>query len=484
MRDLLCSNKPENFITSAVRAIPLAMRPGADMVELFCHFDKICFERDIDAATTPWAWVWTNYHTCEPFYAQKRMEYLRSLGYVMWDKDRLSPLSFFNDRPRLTPQPYDKDIEAAQNELAEHGDGPNYAPAIESISVAEAAPEVLPMKNSFSPAMPDEVNLYTESLSNVNHYIDSSPQEDYSPCQSDPTIVPAIAKLEGYAGPPRARKMARAVSLKAKLLKSQQKFEQQPIEHKAETPMPHSRVFETPIPVRCITPGSTVIPVRAPSSPVSECSSTSSGSINWITLPPLSPQAKQQNLSPYTIAMDCANPAPWQFTPSPNADEEAEHEARPATITTTTTTELAAKRTGPAPYTMSPTDIAKWIETQERRVSSSSSSASSSNSTPAKQQRKKANRKARKAQMELATQQAQEAEVEAERVKVEQAKKECQKAKKELKKLKKEVSIGADSSPGTDAEGKKGKLGSGGRGSADKKKKKAGRSKEIGYVFG
>jgi hypothetical protein len=353
---------------------------------------------------------------------------------------------------------------------------------IDGISVAEATPEVLPMKNSLSPVMPDEVNLYTEFFSNVDHYIDSSPQEDHSSCQSDLTIEPAAAKLEGYAGPPRARKMARAVSLKAKLLKSQQKFEQQPIEHKAETPMPHSTRLETPIPIRCTTPGSTVIPVRAPSSPVSECSSTSSGSINWITSPPSSPQAKEQNSSPYTTAMDCTNPAPWQSTPSPNSDEEAEHEARPAT---TTTTELAVKRTGPAPYTMSPTDIAKWIETQERRVSSSSSSASSSTSTTTKQQRKKANRKARKAQMELAAPQAQEAEVEAERVKVEQAK-ECQKAKKERKQLKKEVSIGADSSRGTDAEGKKGKLGSGGGGGADKKKKKkkGGRAKEIGYVFG
>ena len=656
MNELVFSDTQEHFITYALRAVPLAMRPGGHMVEAFCHYDKLCFEGDVNAAAPPFAWVWVNKNICEPFYAQKRMEYLRSLGYVMWDKDRLSPLSFFKHRPLPRGLPYDQapcrsqasdehefqcsrppivlddselctfaqytpravsgsskpvqldepsgteaakldgtpqirpvkssshstlentlkatltgesmansisdklvspeetklncetapnnpqlsidegddssvrsmsdgiidkaqaeetevglvaaegpvapmkttrsdkgctsiippslypqaiqGTDVAQDELAEHGDRPDHAPVIGSNPLAKTTPGVLPMEHSFNPVMPDKVNHYTESFSDVDHSIDSSSHEDYSPHQVDATTEAAAAELEGYAGPPRARKMARAISPKAKMLKSQQKFELQQIEDKADTRMPNSTELEAPIPIRCTTPGSTVIPVRAPSPAVSECSSTSSGSINWITSPPPSVKLKEQGPSADTIAMSFTNPPPQQSKPPTDADEEAVHLAKPAI---TINTELAAGSTDPAPYTLSPSEIATWIENRERQHSSSSSSALSGNSTPTKQQRKKANRKARDAMMELAAKQAQEAEVEAERVKVEEAKKECQKVKKERKGLEKQIGVGAG------AEEKNGQIGSGGGGGADKKKKKSGKAKKerkIGYVFG
>jgi hypothetical protein len=621
MHDLSCSETRDIFITYALRAVPLGMRPGRDMVEAFCHADELLFEGDINAAAPPLAWIWVNDRTCQPFYAQKHMEYLRSLGYVMWNKDRLSPTSFFNRRHSRRRQPYDpapyrlqamdehqlqcsrpsmvldpselctlvrhvpravsasgssktvrldessgadaaksdctpqiqpvessthstlestldatvigesmanpisakpassekidldcetthnnpqppivegddgsgrsmndeivdkaqadetevslvavegpvaatktarsdsgyasiippplhpqaiQETEIAQDDLAKHGDGPDHAPVAESIPVAEMTPEVLRIEHSFDPVMPVEVNSYAKSFSNVDHFIDSSSQEDHSPNEVDPTIEAAVAELEGCTGPPRARKMARAISPKAKMMKSQEKLEQQQIEHqadptidaaavelegcagpprarrmaraispkakmiksqqkleqqqtehKAETPIPNLTGLEGPIPIRCTTPESTLIPVRAASPSLSGCSSTSSDSINWITSPPSSVKAKEQGPPADTMATKRTSPRPRQSAPSTDADGETEHEAKPAA--TISSTDLT-------PYTMGPSEIAAWIESQERRLSSSSSSANASNPTPSKQQRKKANRKARNAMMEL-----------------------------------------------------------------------------------
>jgi hypothetical protein len=645
--DLATSDTRDYFITYALRAIPLAMRDGGDMVEAFCHNDKQRFEGDIDAAAPPFAWVWANGATCEPFYAQKRMEYLRSLGYVMWDQERLLqvllfrklhlrpaqaydqapsrktaeddhqshcsrpavvfipqnicsnpvPYSTFHPPPAVggssdvecrddssdgqadeldgTPQiqpvessshstldstldatmseesmanttsaksasseettlvfhtplnnpqlpvvegnddivgPIDdstvdeaqaheietgldaneepvaemkrggsysgsasivpstlrtqpiEQTEFAQDGLTELGDAPPHAPAIESISVDEATPEVLPMKHSFNPVVPEEATAYTESVSNVDDVTNI-------PSQGDATNE-AAAEPEYIAAAPRARRMARAISTKAKMLKAQQQALQQQVEHKAESAISNSTTIEGPIQIRCTMPGSTVVEVRAPSPPLSECSSTSSDSINWITSPPSSVKSKEPCPSA-DVATNCTSTPPRQPTPPTDTEEEAEHETKPATKPSVTSTH-------PAFHNISPSEIAAWIEQSKcRDFSPSSSESANASNIPTKQQRKKANRKARKAMEELVMQQAREAE--AGRVRVEEAKKEHQKVKREKKKLeKKEVGAGAGHVPG--AEGKKGLIENEGA-----KKKKIGKGKngrKVGYLLG
>lgn len=327
-----------------------------------------------------------------------------------------------------------KQSQIAHNDLAEEAEGPQDAQATVTMPLDAAIQAALQEEHSFSPTLPEEATTYPESFSNVDAIIDS-------PSHDKPAMEAAV-EPEYIFKPPLARKIARAISPQAKMLKAQQDAVQTDEVFSSDWTN-----VEGQITIECTTPGSTVIQVRSPSPPASDCSSTSSGSINWIISPPSSKTSNERSPSP-TRAADCVTTPPQhstkkgrklqnrgakQSTSSKGTDQETE-------IEDDSYTKLAEASTWPAPYALDPSEVAAWIKTTRSRHSSSPSESGKVNaesSGPTKQQRKKANRKARKATMEMAIKHAQETE--AERVKVEEAKKEHQKMKKERKKLEKAV---------------------------------------------
>ena len=107
MHNLISSSTSERFITHALRERPLCMQDDGDMMEAFCHGDEQRFEGDVNVSAPPFAWVWANGGSFQPFYAEERMEYLRSLGYVMWDHERVSQIALFQKPPLQPPEFFD-----------------------------------------------------------------------------------------------------------------------------------------------------------------------------------------------------------------------------------------------------------------------------------------------------------------------------------------------------------------------------------------
>lgn len=282
----------------------------------------------------------------------------------------------------------------------------------------------------FNPALPAEAIALTESVGTLDAPTDSVSEEK--------PVMEAAVEPKCVVSAPQARKMARAISPRIKMLKLQQQAA-----HNDEVPITDLTKVEKPIIIQCTTPGSTVIPVSPPSPPASVCSTASDDSINFITdgvdgLPP--GQVEEDLMVQYGTAE--------QSNPVEDKDEQPE--------------EL---------YMKDPSEVAAWIERSDSTHSSSKNSSKASTS-PTKQQRKKANRKARQRTLEVMTKSEQE--MQAERVRVEEAKKEHQKMKKERKKLDKEV-CGA----------KKGKEKEKSQTTQPTKKaKKAKKERKIGYVIG
>ncbi|KAF7513070.1 hypothetical protein GJ744_011336 [Endocarpon pusillum] len=325
---------------------------------------------------------------------------------------------------------------------------PHLAQAVMSTPLDEAICAAYKDVQEFKPSLPAEATALPESFGTLDTPTDNVSEEK-----------PA---MEAAVGPgcvvsaPHTRKMAKAISPRTKMLKLQQQTA-----NNDEIPITDSKEVEEPIIILCTTPESTVIPVRPPSPPASECSTASDDSINFITSPPLSTTSNQRTSFPTgaTDGVDGLSPCPVEEDLM--VQDDAAEQSNPTEDTDEQPQEL---------YMKDPSEVAAWIEGSDTPHSSSSSSNNSSmaSTSATKQQRKKANRKARQRTLELMTKIEQE--MLAERVKVQEAKKEHQKMKKERRKLEKEICGGKGKAKG--------------KGQTTQPTKRAKKERKIGYVIG
>ena len=340
-------------------------------------------------------------------------------------------------------------LQAPLDDLTKDDSESHLARATMSTPLDEANCAAFKDVHEFNPTLPAEATAFTESFGTPDTPTDGVSEEK--------PVMEVAVEPECVVLAPRTRKVARAISPRTKMLKLQQQAAQ-----KDEVPIPDLTEVNEPIIIQCTTPESTVVPVRPPSPPASECSTTSDGSINFITSTPSSTTSNQRMSSPTEATDGGDGSPPCQVKGELMGQDGAAEQSDPTEDTDEQPEEL---------YMKEPSEIAAWIERPgSPHPSPPSSSMASAN--PTKQQRKKANRKARQRTLELTTKMEQE--MLAERMRIEEAKKEHQKMKKERKKLEKEV-CGA----------KKGKTkGKGQTTQPTKKAKKAKKERKIGYVIG
>jgi hypothetical protein len=241
---------------------------------------------------------------------------------------------------------------------------------------------------------------------------------------------------------PGPRKIARALSPKAKMLRIQKDAAQ-----KVEGLTAGSTEVEEPFTIRCTNPQAKVGQLRASSPPASDRSSTISGCPRSIKSEKSSATSNELSASSIRASDSIKGPARHsikrgrklqhhgakQSTSPKEVDYEAEDKDK-------SDTKNADDNTRRFLCTKDPVEVAAWIEQSNSRsppISQRSISVSSTgghnDKSLSKKQRKKENRKARKAATENANQQRQE--MEAERVRKEEARKEHQRMKRERKKM-------------------------------------------------
>ncbi len=354
------------------------------------------------------------------------------------------------------------------NDGAEDDDASQDIAATVNICLDEAIHAALEREDPFTPALfehnprPELHPLGSEASSKESSKTEEHLHQGVAPVgegvnafiigqSEDKPVMKAATEPQYVAKAPLARKIARAISPKAKMKRMQQNATQ-----KGEGSTSNSTETKEPPIVMCTTPDSTVFQFPAPFPPASNRSSTSSGSGLSIKSEASSTTSNKLSTSSSRTADHVISPPRCspekdltlqyrrarQSMSLDERDEETEKKAD-------SETKLADDITRHHLYAKDPTDVAAWIEQPDSPLprqlrtpspTSSESGGTSTENSPTKQQRKKANRKARKAASEKASKQEQE--MEAERVKKEQARKEYQKIKKERKKLDKGVGKG------------------------------------------
>lgn len=249
-------------------------------------------------------------------------------------------------------------------------------------------------------------------------------------------MIPA-KKPTDVSEAPHGRKIARAISPKAKMLRLQQVTLQ-----KSGCSIAGLKKTEGKVSNECPTPGLMLAQAHTPTTSDHGStssgwglsirfgtSSTTSGELSTSTIRSSSSTASSSLPPKRTVRLLQSRSA--KGSPSPEAVDQGTDKT---TDSDSTSAENNARR---QLYSKEPSDVAAWIEQSGPRPmcrigSLTPPSSEHDSGKPTKQQRKKANRKARKAAREEAIQQAREMEVE--QARREEARKEHQKVKRERKK--------------------------------------------------